>query len=232
MQNNGYIWGIVIAAIVIIGAFFIFNTQKAAAPGPMASSTLSIASTSPQIGGTISTTSSEQVVATGSLRGAGGVTPPSLTGGIVIAPTVSFDQATTLRTNEQPLITQLKAAPTRVDLWLTLGLYRKEAGDYAGAIAAWNYVAVAGPDTVNFIAYGDLGDLYMNFDTNYPKAEASYLAAIKLKPSYIDYYRDLFTLYRSFYKTNTTAAADIVAQGLKANPNNPDLLDLQKQTKS
>ena len=81
----------------------------------------------------------------------------------------------------------------------------------------------------NYIAYGDLGDLYMNFDVNYPKAEANYKAAIAINPHVIDYYRDLYTLYTSFYKVGTGAAANILAQGLKANPNNPDLLQLQSQ---
>ena len=89
----------------------------------------------------------------------------------------------------------------------------------------------SGSNTVNYIAYGDLGDLYMNFDVNYPKAEANYKAAIAIKPTVIDYYRDLYTLYTSFYKTGTSAAADIVALGLKNNPNNPDLLQLQAQLK-
>lgn len=201
--------------------------KKSGEVGTVSTSTLSAAtSTKGQVVAT-----STPVKATGTLSGAV-VNPPTLNGGIVIATSVSADQAAQLRSQETALITQLKAAPTRVDLWLKLGMYRKLAGDYAGAIAAWNYVAQAGPTTINFIAYGNLGDLYMNFDVNYPKAEANYLAAIKIKPIYIDYYRDLFMLYTSFYKTNQGQANAIVAEGLKSNPGNADLLQLQAQLKS
>ena len=228
MQNNGYVWGVILAILIVIAAIFIFRSHNATAPSTTASSTATTA-TSPQIGGQMATSSNGQVHATGTLTGSAGITPPTLSSAIIIAPNISADQAAQLQTKEQPHISQLKATPTRVDLWLQLGLYRKEAGDYAGAIAAWNYVAAVGPVTINFIAYGNLGDLYQNFDVNYPKAEANYLAAIKLKPSDVGYYVDLYNLYRYQYKTNTTAAADIVTQGLKANPNNADLLALQKQ---
>ncbi len=157
------------------------------------------------------------------------VPPPSLTGASSISPSLSADVRTNLEAKEQALITELKKDPTRVDLWLSLGVYRKMAGDYSGAIAAWSYVAAAGPSSINYIAYCNFGDLYMNFQKDYPKAETNLKKAIEINPKVIDYYRSLFTLYRSFYKTNTSAAADIVAQGLRANPNNPDLLALKAQ---
>lgn len=224
MQNNGYLWGAVLALVIIVGGIFVFKARTANAPTTTTSGTAS----------TTSTDLGNGVVATGP---AGAkielvdttVKPPSLTGSIVINASLASDVQAALRTKEEALITELKAAPTRVDLWLSLGVYRKIAGDYAGAAAAWQYVADAGPANIKYIAYGNLGDLYMNFLKNYPKAEANYKAAIHIKPDFIDYYRSLFTLYRSFYKTNTTAAADIVAQGLKANPNNADLLQLQAQ---
>jgi tetratricopeptide (TPR) repeat protein len=224
MQNNGYLWGALIALVIIVGGFFFFRTHTAMAPAPGATTTLSSASTTvTDLGNGIS------------VIGPGGVTiepvnnsvpPPSLSGSIIIAPSVAPDVAAALRTNEQTLITQLKAAPTRVDLWLSLGVYRKIAGDYAGAIVAWDYVAQTGPKTINYIAYGDLGDLYQNFDTNLPKAEADYKAAIAINPNVIQYYSDLYYLYGT--EKNPSAQSAILAQGLKANPNNPDLLQLQK----
>jgi hypothetical protein len=226
MQNNGYIWGVIIAIILIIGAFFLFRAPKASAPGSVASSTASTGSTSPQVGGQMATSSNGQVHATGTLSGTTD-NPPTLTGSIIIAPTVSADQAAQLQTKEATLITQLKAAPTRVDLWLELGMYRKEAGDYAGAIAAWNYVAQAGPSSINYIAYGNLGDLYQNFDTNYPLAETNYKAAIAIDPTVVDYYTDLYYLYGM--ENNPAAQSAILAQGLKANPNNSQLIQLQQQ---
>jgi tetratricopeptide (TPR) repeat protein len=114
-----------------------------------------------------------------------------------------------------------------INYWLQLGLTRKEIGDYAGAIQAWGQVTANEP--TNYIAFYDLGDLYQNFDVNYPLAEQNYLKVIALEPNYIDAYNSLFTLYRYQYRIGTSAAANIVSEGLKNNPNNADLLALQAQ---
>ena len=229
MQNKQAFWlaiGIG-AAIVLAAAFFFLGPHSAFAPTQTATSTGQTASTTQvNLGnGVVATVPAGATITAVNTQ----VPPPSLAGAINVSSSLPADAQAALRTQEQTLITELKAAPTRTDLWLELGVDRKIAGDYAGAIAAWNYVAAAGSNAVNYIAYGNLGDLYMNFDVNYPKAEANYKAAIAIKPTVIDYYRSLYTLYTSFYKTGTSAAADIVAQGLKANPNNPDLLQLQAQ---
>ncbi len=157
---------------------------------------------------------------------------PSLTALMIISDTLSPEVQKILRNKEAEVIAQLKATPNRSDLWLDLGIYRKIAMDYKGAEEVWSYIAVAGSVETNYIAYGNLGDLYMNFLKNYPKAESSYKSAIALKPDVIDYYRNLYTLYRYAYKTDTTSASDILTQGLKANPSNPDLLQLQSQLQS
>jgi tetratricopeptide (TPR) repeat protein len=117
-----------------------------------------------------------------------------------------------------------------LNYWLQLGLTHKEAGDYADAIQAWTYAAQQDP--TSYIAFYDLGDLYQNFDKNYPLAEENYLKVVSLSPTYVDAYRSLFTLYRYQYKVGTSAAANIVAEGLKNNPGNPDLLQLQAQLQS
>ena len=152
--------------------------------------------------------------------------PPSLTGSIQISSSLPASAQEALQTQEETLISQLKQTPTRLDLWLQLGVDRKIGGDYAGAIEAWNYVAQTGSTSINYIAYGDLGDLYQNFDTNYAQAAASYQAAIAINPDVPDYYVDLYNLYR--YDDNDPAAASAILQaGLKANPNNAELQQLQ-----
>ncbi len=69
----------------------------------------------------------------------------------------------------------------------------------------------------------------MNFVKDYPKAEDSYTTAISMNANVIGYYQDLYTLYTYLYKTNTTAAADILKEGLANNPGNQTLLQLQQQ---
>lgn len=134
---------------------------------------------------------------------------------------------TILTTNIASTTAALKKDPSRGDLWLRLAYYYKTTGDYHAAESVWIYMTKVAPS--NFVAFSDLGDLYQNFLKEYPQAEANYLQAVKLKPDDIDLYRNLYMMYKYQYKTNTIAAADILAQGLKANPNNPDLLALQKQ---
>jgi hypothetical protein len=229
MENKNSLWlgvGIVVA-LVLAALFFFLGPHSALAPAQTSTSTNQTGSTTQvDLGnGIIATLPAGVTVTSVNTQ----VPPPSLTGSINISTTLPADAQAVLRTQEQTLITELKAAPTRTDLWLQLGVDRKIGGDYAGAIQAWQYVAETAPASINYVAYGDLGDLYMNFDVNYPKAEAAYDAAIAINPQVIDYYRDLYTLYTSFYKTSTGAAANILAQGLKANPNNPDLLQLQAQ---
>lgn len=231
MQNT-YSWlGLGVAiAILLVGGIFLIN-KKGGGVGTVSTSTPSTASTTTtDLGNGITYTGTGTIEAVPD----NGVQPPALSGTIVIASNTSLspEAQTVLRNDETALIAQIKKAPTRVDLWLKLGVYRKMAGDYAGAIVAWNYVAAAAPSSANYVAYADLGDLYMNFQVDYPKAETNYKAAIAIKPSVIDYYKDLFTLYTSFYKTNQGLANAIVAQGLKANPGNADLLQLQSQLKS
>jgi tetratricopeptide (TPR) repeat protein len=112
---------------------------------------------------------------------------------------------------------------------LVQGINDKNAGNYKGAATIWETVALSNT-YVSFMAYADLADLYMNFIKDYPQAEIDLEAVIALKPDYIDAYRNLYSLYTVYgYKAGTSAAADILAQGLKANPGNQDLLNLQAQ---
>lgn len=122
------------------------------------------------------------------------------------------------------VVATLKKDPTKLDYWLQLGIDRKMAGDYEGAAEAWAYVHAVAPN--DEISVADLADLYANFVKDYPKAETYYKKAIANDPRNIDNYRNLYTLYTYSYKTGTTAAHDILEQGLKANPGNQDLTNL------
>ena len=152
---------------------------------------------------------------------------PDLTHKVVYASNLSPGAVTQLKGNIATLRYQLRSDPSQMDLWLSLALNYKIAGDYKAAEVVWLYMARVSP--TNAVPYANLGDLYQNFLHNYPAAETNYLMAVGLRPDNIDMYRDLYTLYRYQYKTNTTAAADILIKGLAANPGNADLLQLQGQ---
>lgn len=227
MKNNGYAWGAIIAVVIIAAAVLVFHIHDAMAPGPNASST-AMGTTTVDLGNGVTATLPPGATLHESTTTAGtAVQPPSLSGAISISSSLPSDAQTALRIDEQTTIAELKAAPTRVDLWLQLGVDRKIGGDYAGAIQAWQYVAEAAPASLSYVAYGDLGDLYQNFDVNYAKAEADYKAAIAINPNVIQYYTGLYYLYR-YNENNISAANAIVAQGLKANPGNAELEQLSQ----
>jgi len=160
------------------------------------------------------------------------VTPPSLTRPITITTSLSAEVAATLRTEMEDTVLQLKENSTRVDLWLRLGSQRKMAGDYEGAREAWDYVAIAGPASINFIAYANLADLYKSYLKDYKKSEDHYLEAIRLKPDFINFYQGLFELYTVYGYKGVMTASQLVDLGLKSNPGNKDLLTLQSQIKN
>lgn len=152
------------------------------------------------------------------------IVPPSLDRPIKIIAPLADDTKAVLLTILTEQTELLRKEPTRVDLWLQLGINRKIAGDYDGAIEAWEYVAQAAPKGVSATAHGNLGDLYMYFIKDYAKADTRFNQAIVLNPNVIDYYRALFYLYRDIYK-DTTKTEAIRALGIK---NNPGSTDLQK----
>ena len=242
-MNQRYIFGSVIVVLVCIGVLVSLSRRHAPLPKTLVSTSSSTTTTASDNQTLVTAASSSATKAGVSMHStgagkvqilsienaSGGVYAPSLARPVTVAGSATPEEAAILKARMQSLVDQLRKEPKRVDLWLSLGVYRKMAGDYPGAIEAWNYVSATGPSTINFVAYGNLGDLYQNFVKDYTKAELNYKKAIAIKPTYIDYYRDLYMLYRYQYKTNTSAAADILTQGLMANPNNSDLLVLQTQ---
>jgi tetratricopeptide (TPR) repeat protein len=120
----------------------------------------------------------------------------------------------------------IRSNPLDLQAWESLGAVYKMGGDYAHAKQAWEYIITVSPSSP--APYSDLGDLYMNFLKDYPQAEKNYLKVVALRPQAVDAYRNLYTLYRYLYKTDTSAASDILNEGLKNNPGNAELLGLQQ----
>ena len=230
MKGNTYLWlgvGVVIALVLAAGVLFLWpraaaapaNTTGAAASGATTTSSLFGSGVSVQASGGV--TVKEVPVNSG-----GGATAPNLNYQVAYSSSLAPDAVAALKAQIAMLVGDLKKDPTQFGNWLQLAIDYKIAGDYTAAANVWLYLTQE--YSGSYIAFADLGDLYQNFDVNYPKAETNYLEAIKLMPSDIDLYRDLYTMYRYQYKTGTSAAANIVAQGLKANPGNPDLLQMQQ----
>ena len=128
-----------------------------------------------------------------------------------------------IKAKMEAVIATLKKNSGDLSAWLTLGVYRKQAGDFVGAEEAWVYVHTVAP--ADEISVLDLADLHMNFTKNYPKAEMYYKIAIANKADNLDNYSNLYNLYKFLYKTNTTLAADTKAQALKLFPASADYIN-------
>ena len=227
-QTKVWIGLALVAAVVVIGGVFFVYSRTALAPTTNVATNTSPTSSSTVLGNGVSISvpagATVTIIPSGS-----SVTAPSLTTSIIISSPLSLDAQILLRNKENAVIAVLQKDPNNVAAWLDLAIDRKIGGDYSGAAAIWKYLTKTAPTSVAYIAYGNLGGLYADYLKDYPTAEADYKQAIALSPHTIDYYRELYTIYKYVYKTNTTAAADILVQGIKANPGNPDLLALQAQ---
>ncbi|MEK7109544.1 MAG: tetratricopeptide repeat protein [Patescibacteria group bacterium] len=184
MQTKHYVWlAVVVGLAVGIGGWLLFTPKTAVAPA----SSMTASTTIIDLGnGTqLVTTGGAKIIETDILVPAA-PKPPAVPA-LAFAAGTSADLQAALQSQYKTLAVQLKTAPTRVDLWLQLGIIYKIAGQYPAAVTAWTYVAHSGSSPSNYVAYGNLGDLYLNFTREYQKAEASYRGALKLQPSNADY---------------------------------------------
>lgn len=208
-----------VGVIILIGAAFYF-TQPHAALAPAGDT----ASTTP------SETASSSVSGSGNTGGVAkvSVAQPSM-GPLQFDPSLNLDSSAQaqLSTQLQAIKTEIGKNPLELRAWINLGSVYKLGGDYKDAETAWEYVLSVTPKDVT--ANYNLGDLYQNYLKDYPNAEQSYLTVIERKPDDIETYVNLYTMYRYQWPKSDAKAAAILAQGLKANPGNQRLLNLQQE---
>ena len=108
--------------------------------------------------------------------------------------------------------------------WNDLGVQYKAIGDYEGAREVWTYTNNISP--LNNVSFFNLGDLYHFYLKDFAKAEENFLKSKENDEQYIPVYRALYDLYSLSYKQETSAAEDILKEGLEKNPDNLDLLVL------
>lgn len=226
MQKTLVYFGIGLAGAVLLAGIFIF--WQGIIPIPFLPTNNNATST------TASTTST--TIGDVSFMGANGnvelvsigdVAVPSLDGEIKIASDIPESVRKQLRTNEEILIQKIKKDPLQLDLWIELGNNRRIAKDYDGAIEAWNYVSKVSP--TDYVAFNNLGNIYMSILKDYPKAEVNFKQAIAVRADIVDVYRNLFDLYCYYYKTDTNAARSILELGIKNNPKDTDLKSLLEE---
>ncbi len=118
-------------------------------------------------------------------------------------------------------VANLREDSSRWNSWMEVAVYRKGSDDFKGAEEVWLYVTDRWPTDTT--AYANLADLYANYLTDYSNAETYYRRAISLKPDNVAAYLNLHDLYRLRLKTGTSAAADILIEGMARAPESIDL---------
>ncbi|MBI4276555.1 hypothetical protein HY629_01810 [Candidatus Uhrbacteria bacterium] len=130
------------------------------------------------------------------------------------------------RAEMERLSSELKNNLSNAALWLELGLYRKESGDYEGAQQAWEFGYKLQPE--NSVIADNLGVLYGYYLKNGLKSEEFFLAAIAREPHSIHLRLRLFELYRDVFQDKDKARASI-EDALKDNPGSEQLTALLRE---
>lgn len=225
MKETRYYMGAGLAlALLLLAGFYVLQGREGVPAAGLATSTPAT-STTPGVGNVTVMPDGSKVELISTK-----VQPPkapSLAGEIYVAGDIPVEVQAQLRANIVEIVSRLTKNPKDLGLWLDLGNNRRIAKDYTGALEAWGYVAQVAPD--NYVAFNNLGDLYMSVLKNYPKAEENYKRAIALRPDVSDLYRSLYTLYLYYYKTDTSAARDILTLGIKNNPSDQGLKALLEE---
>ncbi len=220
---------IVLGVLLVASALFSFQpsrTQRATDTDAAASSTLALATTTAfteaaegVIG--VSTTGEPRLLAVERMEFAPQKSSliPQPDFKTKLACTVAADVCAALADKYAKTQAALTANPSDFWAWVDLGTFRKIAGDYKGAAAAWEYLSKQYP--TNPTSFSNLGDLYMNYLKDSAKAEKNYLASIKNYAENANAYRALFEMY-SAQKASAKAIA-ILEKGIAANPKMIDL---------
>ncbi len=190
---------------------------------------------------TIATTTSGSTIVTTANGGSYTITPVPITGGQSVpqpipdlnrpvhpagSTAVSADNLAAVTPHILALQASLKKNPNDPQSWINLGIYQKFAGDYQGTVISWTYVTRLVP--TNFVAYGNLADLYANFLKDNTKAEMYYKQAIAAGPTQENLYIEFAQFYSGVLKDNSKALA-VINQGLVALPNDTNLLQMKAQ---
>jgi len=102
--------------------------------------------------------------------------------------------------------------------WYDFGAYRMVIGDYDGAIDAYKFVPLI--KSGDYVGYGNLGDIYMNYLKNYSLAEENFLKAIQNNFAYISGYVELAALYENNFEDGRQKAEDLFLSGINSNTGN------------
>ena len=217
MKKEYFVAALIFVLLIALGGgYLLMNRGKAsgtpAAPGAVGTTTGAAGAT------TVTVTSGSQPTTQYSIAEIRSMMP-DLNRQIQFSADVPTDARTQLTSDIGKIVATLKVDPTQLTDWLQLALLYHTANDFDGARLVWEFMTKVDPKDTT--VYDNLGRLY-SFDLkDYPKAEEYFKESIALDPKDTTPYYELFTLYRYSYKTDTTAAVDILMSWAKALPTDP-----------
>lgn len=145
---------------------------------------------------------------------------PNLDRGITFSASVPEVARVSIQKNYDAAVLRLKEDPMRADDWFNLGIFYHAANDYKGAEEVWLFLLKVVPTSP--VPLDNLGKMYKFDLKDFPKSESYFKQSIALNPDSTTPYFELFELYRYLYKTDTTAAVDIITEATKKFPKNTD----------
>lgn len=100
--------------------------------------------------------------------------------------------------------------------WLELGVLYYTAGDFQAAREVWEFLTKVAPNDTT--AFDNLGKLYHYDLKDYPQSEEYFRESLRINSGLLAPYLELHNLYRYSYKTDTTAAVDILKDAMAVFP--------------
>jgi cytochrome c-type biogenesis protein CcmH/NrfG len=118
---------------------------------------------------------------------------------------------------------KLKTNPEDFGAYFDIGFVKNEFKDYKGAVEAYKNSIKYNPNSI--IAYNNMADDYTKLK-DYPDAEAAYMRSLQIASNYMPTYYSLVGLYQNYYTDKKMVTERVLQDGLKANPNDQNLLSL------
>lgn len=153
---------------------------------------------------------------------------PDLTRKVVFSSGLNEEVKSMISSKIEEMIDMLKKNPASLGAWIDLGLYHKMAGDLNGAVIYFEYAGKLSPSS--FVPFSNLADIYGYYLKDNTKAESNFNLAISKAPDQSFMYFKFAEFYRDVLN-DKQKALEVVERGLKAIPNNKELLALKESLK-
>ncbi|QQG46630.1 MAG: tetratricopeptide repeat protein [Candidatus Niyogibacteria bacterium] len=138
---------------------------------------------------------------------------PDLERPIKVVVGISKERRQQLILDIQEVSLMLKGNYNYLQGWLQLGILRKSAGDYEGAIEAWSFAGIIRPNIAT--SFLNSADLYAYYIHNNQKAEESFSKAIQAEPKNGFVYYQMAGFYREVMG-DISRAREVLEQGISA----------------